>query len=477
MEWSLNVCWARVIRIMGRQPQLVIIGAGAAGMAAAVAAASYNIDTVVLDDQIALGGQIYKGIAASSAQLRDVLGSSYAKGYDLKNDLSGTSSVRWIHNAHVWQLERDGSVFYSSDHGAQQLKPDFVILANGALERAMPFPGWTLPGVMTAGAVQIALKTAQLVPDGKLVLAGSGPLLYLLAIQLVKAGGNIEALVDTTPRINQLRSVRYLLGMLRSPALLTEGMGLLSKLRKLPFKRYHQATNLKAQGEGGIEGLQFSVAGRAHKLDCDVLAIHSGVVPNVQLSRQLGLSHDWHDLARFWVPQLHNVSETELPWLHIAGDGGGVFGAQAAQLQGSIACLNIANKLNCIDPRLLTSRLTKYQQELKPLILARPFIDSLYAPAAEFLTPTDDTIVCRCEEVTAGDIRQYVELGCSGPNQTKAFGRPGMGLCQGRYCGLSVSEIIARQRGVSCEEVGYYRIRPPIKPIMLAELAAIATDD
>ncbi len=462
---------------MNKRPQLVIIGAGAAGMAAASVAASYDIDTVVLDDQSSAGGQIYKGIATSSAELRSLLGASYTKGIALQPDPNNTTSVRWVHNAHVWQLERDGSVYYSDDDGAQQLQPDSVILANGALERSMPFPGWTLPGVMTAGAVQIALKTAQLIPEGKFVLAGSGPLLYLLAIQISKAGGSIEALVDTTPRNNLLGSIRYLSGMCRSGGLLSEGWGLLSELRRLPIKRYRHATELKAIGEDKLEGLQFSTAGRVHKLACHVLAIHNGVVPNVQLSRQLGLAHDWQALARCWAPRLHNVTQTELPWLQIAGDGGGVFGAQAAQLQGQIACLNVAAQCDQDQPGKITAELVGYRKALRPLLSARPFIDSLYAPSAEFLTPADETIVCRCEEVTAGDIRRFVNLGCTGPNQTKAFGRPGMGPCQGRYCGLSVSEIIAKQRGVSCEDVGYYRIRPPIKPIMLSQLAAMATDD
>ena len=110
-------------------------------------------------------------------------------------------------------------------------------------------------------------------------------------------------------------------------------------------------------------------------------------------------------------------------------------------------------------------------------LAARPFLDALYAPAPEFLCPEDRTLVCRCEEVSAGDIRHYVRLGCLGPNQTKAFGRPGMGPCQGRLCGLTVSELIAAERGMCPSQIGYYRIRPPIKPVTLGELASLATPE
>ncbi len=462
---------------MSSQPQLVIIGAGPAGMAAASVVNELNINAVVLDDQPTSGGQIYRAIGSSSETLRGLLGTSYTKGKALLPIDNASSSVKWVHGASVWQVDQDGTVYYTCGEGSTSVKANHVIVATGAQERPMPFPGWTLPGVMTAGAVQIALKSSGLVPDGKVVLAGSGPLLYLLAIQLLKAGGELSALVDTTPRSNGVRSITSLLGMLQAGELLRDGIGLLFEMRKRKIKRYRYATDLEAMGDSQLAGLRFNSQGRKHELDCSILAIHNGVVPNVQISRQLGLMHDWHAVQRCWHPQRHDITQTELPWLQIAGDGGGIYGAEASKLQGELAAYSVATILQADNISAISTKKERTLKALLPLQSARPFIDKLYAPSAEFLIPSDDTIVCRCEEVTAGDIRQFVEMGCAGPNQTKAFGRPGMGPCQGRYCGLTVSEIIAKERSVSMQEVGYYRIRPPIKPIMLAELAALPEDN
>jgi len=455
---------------------LVIVGAGPAGMAAAAIANELSINTVVLDDQPKAGGQIYRNLGASTVQQRTILGSSYTNGETLL-PTKGHSTINWVHTASVWQIDQSGTVFYTGPKGSAPIKPKQVILANGALERPMPFPGWTLPGVMTAGAVQIALKSAALVPDGKLVLAGSGPLLYLLAIQLVKAGADVNAIVDTTPRANSISAASSLLGMARSWRLLREGIGLLAQLRQHKIKHYRYCTALSVAGDQQVQGIRFTQAGNAKELSCDILAIHNGVVPNVQLSRQLGLKHDWQEAQRCWAPRIHNITQTELPWLHIAGDGAGILGAEAAALQGRLAAFNAARALGANLPITADQAIKKDSRALARLTAARRFIDKLYAPADEFLTPANETVVCRCEETTAGEIREFVAMGCTGPNQAKAFGRPGMGPCQGRYCGLTVSEIIAKERGVPIQQVGYYRIRPPIKPITLAELAALPEDN
>lgn len=461
---------------MVSKTSLVIIGAGPAGLAAANVAGGLGIDTLIIDDQQSAGGQIYRGVANSTSDLRDVLGSEYQHGRTLLAGLEH-ACVTWQSQSAVWQITQDGLVYFSGPKGSAYVQAEQVILATGALERAMPFPGWTLPGVMTAGGLQIALKTAGLVPDGNLVLAGSGPLLLLLAWQILNAGGEISTLVETTPQQNKYHAIKYFPDMLRAGKMLREGVKLLWQIRKKRIRHYAQATSLSAIGKEKIEGLRFTCAGQTHELACDVLAVHNGVVPNVQVSRQLGLTHDWQDHQRCWYPRVGQQGETELDWLKIAGDGGGIYGARAAEYQGAIAAWSAAQALGKSEDSKARQMIDSLNRNLAPLKSARQFIDCLYSPAKEFLLPADETIVCRCEEVTAKDIRHYVDLGCTGPNQTKAFGRPGMGPCQGRYCGLTVSELIAESRGVSTNSVGYYRIRPPIKPVTIAELASLHDDE
>ena len=291
------------------------------------------------------------------------------------------------------------------------------------------------------------------------------------------AGGEIAALVETTPRQNRWRAAKYFPGMLKAPGLLREGVALLQQIRRRKIPHYQQASSLTAIGSEKLESLRFNTNGQNHELPCNLLALHIGVVPNVQISRQLGLNHHWYEGQRCWYPQLGQLGETELDGVRIAGDGGGIFGAHAAEYQGAIAAWATAQALGLVDAAKAQTEIRAQQKRLAPLLAARPFIDRFYAPAREFLVPADNTVVCRCEEVTAKDIRDYVDLGCAGPNQIKSFGRPGMGPCQGRYCGLTVSELIAEHRKLPVADIGYYRIRPPIKPITIGELAALHDDE
>lgn len=457
---------------MTERVPLVIVGAGPAGLSAAAEATAAGVKPLLLDEQPTPGGQIYRAIGRADAERKAILGPDYERGGALLGVLeSGLLDYR--PGASVWQVTPEREVFFTIAGQAQALQAERIVLAGGAMERAMPFPGWTLPGVMGAGAAQTLLKSSGLVPDGEVVLAGSGPLLFLIASQILEAGGRLAALVETTPRGNLARALPHLPGMLRKASYLTKGLGLLSRLRRAKVPHFKGAAKLTALGQERIESLRFTAGGRERDLPCGLLLLHQGVIPNVQFTRALGLTHDWKTLPRAWQPRLDTWGRSSLEGIAIAGDGGGILGAVASALQGRLAGLDAAFGLGKLDQAARDAKAAPVLRALAAERAARPFLDRLYQPAAEFLDPPDETLVCRCEEVTAGQIREFVALGCLGPNQTKAFGRPGMGPCQGRICGQSVSEIIARARGAAMEEVGAFRIRPPIKPVTLGELAAM----
>jgi bacterioferritin-associated ferredoxin len=166
---------------------------------------------------------------------------------------------------------------------------------------------------------------------------------------------------------------------------------------------------------------------------------------------------------------------TSSPAISVAGDGAGIGGARAAAIQGKLSALAVLEKLGLGALEHKRGIQKNLQLRLSDEMAIRPFLDALYAPPQEILRPVDDVIICRCEDVTAGDIRQYARLGCTGPNQAKAFGRSGMGPCQGRYCGLTVTELLAEATGVTRNDVGYYRLRSPLKPVTLGELASLAS--
>lgn len=449
---------------------VVIVGAGAAGMAGAVALAELGLEVVLLDEQGSPGGQIYRGITLAPLSRRDLLGPDYAHGNVLAQALA-SSLVRYEKGAAVWQVTRDHQVSYLRDGRLHTLQAKAVLLATGAMERPFPIPGWTLPGVMSAGAAQILLKSAGLAPSEPVVLAGCGPLLYLLGWQYLRAGVPIKALVDTTRPEDYWRARRHLFAALRAWPYLRKGLELMRGLRSARIPHYTAAEQLAVEGDEAATALTFTVAGKAQRIDSRCVLLHQGVVPNIQFSQSLRARHYWDADQLCFSPVVDAWGELDVPGIFAAGDGAGIGGAQAAALQGELAGLGIAQRLGAIEPGQCDPRAATLRERLALNLRIRPFLDALYQPREENRIPADNVMVCRCEEVTAGDLRKFVALGCAGPNQAKSFGRCGMGPCQGRMCGLTVTEVIAKARGVTAEEVGYYRIRPPIKPITLGELA------
>ncbi len=206
-----------------------------------------------------------------------------------------------------------------------------------------------------------------------------------------------------------------------------------------------------------------------------MLLVHEGVVPNIHPTMALGCAHDWRDDQLCWVPRLDAWGETSLPGLFVAGDGAGIAGAQAAGWRGEIAAIGVAQRLGRVDDAEATRRATAPRRQLDRALAIRPFLDALFRPRAALFAPSDDTVVCRCEELTARDIRAAA-TGTPGPNQVKAFTRAGMGPCQGRQCGYTVAHLLAAMQKRPVAEIGFYRIRPPLKPVTLGELASLDVD-
>ncbi len=454
-----------------READLIIIGAGPAGMASARQAADTGLSVLLLDEQLRAGGQIYRDVERAGKIRADLLGSDFTAGLPLVAALDH-DRIDHVKGANVWQIEETTKVVFTVRGVADIAKGKRILIATGALERPMPLPGWTLPGVMTAGAAQILLKQSGVVCE-EAVLAGSGPLLYLLAAQMIRAGTPPLALVETQTFADMLSSMRHVGGALKGWRYMAKGLGLLAEIRRAGVKRFTGVQGISVSGDQRVQAISFTSKGRKETIECGNVLVHHGVVPNTQIARSIGVTHFWSDQQHCFVPQKDGWGRTNLAEVFIAGDGGGIGGAKAASLAGRIAALEIAAELGALEGHKRDSQAASLRRALNRELAARPFIDRAYPAFGGALSPSDDTIICRCEEVTAGDIRRYAEIGCIGPNQTKAFGRPGMGPCQGRYCGLSVTELLAKANGKTQEETGYYRIRPPLKPVTLGELATL----
>jgi NADPH-dependent 2,4-dienoyl-CoA reductase/sulfur reductase-like enzyme len=343
-----------------------------------------------------------------------------------------------------------------------------VIIATGAQERPFPIPGWTLPGVMTAGAAQTMLKSSAIVPNGRTIIAGQGPLLWLLAAQILRLGGRIDRVLDTTARKSYLAALPHAFAFVTS-SYFTKGLALMREVRaKVPV--VSGVTELAAAGDGRLATVSYAAGARRETVAADLLLLHQGVVPNVNLAMAAGVEHRWDDRQLCWLPVLDTDFGSSVEGIAIAGDGAGIGGADAAIWRGRIAA---RSAVAALSPTAKLEPVATLRAELARAERGRAFLDMLFQPAKQFRIPTGNTMVCRCEEVAAQDVLDSVAIGATGPNQLKAYRRTGMGPCQGRLCGLTVTELMAEARGKTPKEIGYYRLRAPVKPIMLSELAAL----
>ena len=441
---------------------LVVIGGGPAGLAAASLAARAGLATALFDENPGVGGQIYRGITSTPLSNRSILGEDYWVGKALAAEAKA-SGASIINGATVWSLDSSLAVGVSIAGQARMVQARRVVIATGSLERPVPIPGWTLPGVMSAGGAQTLLKAQGLVPSGRTVLAGCGPLLWLLAAQLLRSGARIEAMLDTMPRGNWLRALPHLPDFALSPYW-SKGLALMREVRARV--QVIHVDRLEAVGDGKLS--EVAIAGR--RLPADLLLLHQGVVPNVNLAVAAGVAHRWNGRQLCFEPIVDADFNSSVPGIAVAGDGAGIAGSTAAVERGRLAAIAAVRALR---PEATTPDPQAIRQQLQREEMGRAFLDELYRPAEQFRQPTGDTLICRCEEVTAKQVRDTARMGCEGPNQMKAFLRCGMGPCQGRLCGLTVSELIAAERGTRPADVGYYRLRPPAKPITLAELASL----
>jgi NADPH-dependent 2,4-dienoyl-CoA reductase/sulfur reductase-like enzyme len=445
---------------------LAIVGAGPAGMAAATLAAELGLKTLVVDEQDAPGGQIYRAVERS--RLGAVLGPDYTAGRALADSFRA-SGVEYRPRTTVWHIDPDGVLSLSADGRTETIEARRILLATGAQERPVPIPGWTLPGVMGAGGAQILLKAAATLPSGKIVLAGQGPLLYLLAAQLVRAGAVPTAIIETTPLENTFAALRHASSLWPGRVMLSKGLALIREVRRAGVTIHRRIRGLRAKGDGRLE----RVAWDGGALAADHLFLHEGVIPNAQMTLALQMKHRWDAVQLCWHPVVDAWGQSSLDRIAVAGDGAGIGGAVAAAWLGRIAALDAATRLGRIDEAERDRCAAPMRDALHCELALRPFLDRLYRPAPMILAPRDSaTLVCRCEEVTVGAIRQAARLGAIGPNQMKAYTRCGMGPCQGRFCGPTVAALIAEERGVAIEAVGTYRPRAPYKPITVGELAA-----
>lgn len=461
----------------------IIVGCGPSGMAAAIELAEAGCSVIVVDMQPAPGGQIFRNLEANVAagrsdrrELLAALGPSYRAGADLIRRFRACPRIDYRSQTTVWEVRPDGTVGWLRGMEAGYLRASHVLLAHGAMERPTPFPGWTLPGVMTAGAVQTLLKAGNLKPTGNVVLAGTGPLLLLLARQLHRLGVK-PALIGRTDRFaDWLRAARHLRQDGLAPVM--KGLGWLAHLKLASVRSVTGLSNLAAEGHGKVEAASFTLRGRKMRVPCDLLVVHDGIVPAVDIPNGAGLALQWDQVNASWRPRTTPDGQTTstLPpelrpdhcAIRITGDALRIGGACAAMAHGRLAAQAILAELG-----RGAGISAKVRKAVDRTLSPRPFLDAAFPPGLSAPLPENDTIVCRCEELTARTLREKIRAGFTNMDALRGETRCGMGPCQGRNCMVTAARLIAEGQNAPSPAPPVFRGRPPIRPLPLGALASL----
>lgn len=452
---------------------IVIIGAGPAGMSAAIEARSHAASVFVLDEHSYAGGQIYKGASRARPALLNALGPSYSAGARLIEKFAESGTVHET-RASVWHIDAEGIVVYSKDGRVHRVVAKRIVIATGAQERPFPVPGWTLPGVMSAGAAQIALKTSQAAAPGA-VFVGRGPLLFLIAAQYARLGVRVRAVIETTRFLNYVRAVGHPYSGLSGARYIVTGLELIWTIRRAGIPIFFGASDVQIEGEDKVESLTFRQGGRWRRIDrLENVFLHQGVIPNLALAAAAGCRRSWDKDNLNWTIDVDQYGRSSQPRIFLAGDAATIIGADCAPVSGELAALAAAHQIALVPDEAYRAKSARLIAELRRKTGSRAFFEVLYRPTGKSHLPDcDGTVICRCEDIKLSDVRQFVAAGGFDVNQFKSESRCGMGPCQGRMCGLTLSSILARELDRDPRNMGPQRVRPPVTPVPLKELATL----
>ena len=436
---------------------VVIVGAGPAGISAARTLLDQGIKPCLVDESLRGGGQIYRRQPANfQRSAKELYGFEASKAEAVHRTLDELAPlIDYRPETLVWNAE-DGRLDMLNNGRAESVEYAQIIVATGATDRILPVPGWTLPGVYSLGAAQIALKYQGCAIGERVAFCGSGPLLYLVAYQYAKAGAKVVAVLDSAPFSAQCRALPALLGQ---PATLAKGMYYRAWLTAHGIAVHQGATLKHIEGEQRVTAIRWG----EHTVACDAVAFAHALRSETQLADLLGCEFSWNSLNRAWLPQRDVAGRSSIAGVYLAGDGAGIMGADAAHMAGERAALAVlADSRIAIDQR----RAAELERQLASIERFRHGLETAFPFPLQWAAQAPDAlIVCRCEEVSAGDVRAVVDEGHWEINRVKAHCRVGMGRCQGRMCGLAAAEIIAERSGRGIEATGRLRGQAPIKPL------------
>jgi len=464
-----------------RSVECVIVGGGPAGLAAARTAARHGVRVLLVDENPGLGGQYYRQMPATfRAPDHAKLGTESLEGRRLIDEVQALG-VELRLDSVVWGIFDQRIVALATRDETQRIEAQTLILAPGAYDRPVPFPGWTLPGVITAGGAQNLMKGYRILPGRRVLIAGSGPLLLVVAHHLLSGGAHVAAICEAASMRQLWRYAHRLLPHLN---FVQQGYRYRREIKdaSVPFMTGHVIR--RAVGRSEVTGAVVThcddqwrpVGGTELHFDVDTVVVGYGFVSSLELSRLAGCEHRYEPGLGGYVPVRNREMESTVPGVFIVGDGAGVAGSAVALEEGHMAGLTVANRLGRLLGRDHSREASRARGRLLHLAGFRRVMDGLYRFGPGLYTlANEQTTLCRCEEVTVAEALEAVRDGAGHVNEVKAWTRVGMGRCQGRMCGPALAHLIAGATGKAVADAGIFTPRPPVKPVALAALAREAS--
>ena len=461
-------------------PTVLVVGGGPGGLSVASVIAGHGVDVVVIDERSKLGGQFYKQPPPERAIDDSRIDSQYRAGRKLIARAQ-EAGVRFLNDVTLWGAFAPDALAARSEDCDWVFRPRRLVLATGAHERPVPIPGWTLPGVMTTGAAQTLLRSSQVAPGERVVLSGNGPLNMQVAAELVRAGVEVVALAEQAD-LRWWRNLGRGAGMLAAaPELVAKGFSYRTTLARVPV--IDRASVVEIRGDQRAEAAVVArldasgrpVPGTEREFSADAVCLGYGFIPANEISRALGCDHRYDPGTGTLVAVRTATGRTSLDSVWVVGDAGGINGAYVATALGAIAGGDVLADLGAVSPDHLDRALSpvrktllrhrRFQHHLRGLYRAEPLTTGL---------AHDTTLVCRCESVTLGELREAAAGGATSAGATKRLTRAGMGKCQGRYCSPSVLAVAAEASGLALGEFSGFAPQAPIRPVAIGEVAATA---
>ena len=458
-----------------KEYDIVVVGAGPSGIAAAVSSASHGSKVLIVDSNSNLGGQVYKPPPDTYKEIKK----NYSKEIRIQKSFKKLIDENEIDIAlkhTVWQVVHGFRIYaYNNNNQNVCWECKTLIIATGTYERIIPFPGWTLPGVIGLAAATTLLKSHRVLPGEETVVAGCGPLLAVVASGIIKAGGKVRAIIDLKSSFDWLSSIRP---MLSNPSSLFEGIGWLKNIifsgTPIYFNSVIQEVN-KKENELEISITKINSRNKKKhdnkiKLKADSLCVGHGLIPSIDILKSLGAEIFFESESSTWLPRINKYFQSSIEDLYIVGDGSGIAGAIPAYEKGLIAGNAASLDLKYINRDKFIIITNKIFAKLNKLEKFGKSMAKLMTPSSHIIKNiTKDTIVCRCEDIKREEIEDAIKSGAKEINQLKSWTRCGMGPCQGRTCEDSIARIISEHLG-DRKSAGIFTRRFPLKPIVMDDV-------